>query len=43
MCYGADRFARCEAKKVEVPKKQASQCFTDFKACFATQLTDGLR
>ncbi len=24
-------------------KKQAPQCFTDFKACFSTQLTDGLR
>ena len=45
MCYGADRLARCdsEAKKGEVRKKQAPQCFTDFKACFSTQLTDGLR
>jgi hypothetical protein len=40
MCYGADRLARCEAKKGEVRKKQAPQCSTDFKACFSTQLTD---
>jgi hypothetical protein len=43
MCYRADRLARCEAKKGEVRKKQAQQFFTDFKACFSTQLTDGLR
>ena len=43
MCYGADRVARCEAKKGEVLKKQAPQGFTDFKACFSTQLADGLR
>jgi hypothetical protein len=43
MCYGADRLARCEAKKGEVRKKQAPQCFTNFKACVSTQLTDGLR
>jgi hypothetical protein len=43
-CYGADRLARCEAKKGEVRKKQAPPGFTDFKACFtSTQLTDGLR
>jgi hypothetical protein len=40
MCYGADRLARCEAKKGKVRKKQAPQCSTDFKACFSTQLTD---
>jgi hypothetical protein len=43
MCYGADRLVRCEAKKGDVRKKHPPQCFTDFKACFSTQLTDGLR
>jgi hypothetical protein len=28
---------------LKVRKEQAPQCFTDFKACFSTQLTDGLR
>jgi hypothetical protein len=30
-------------KKGKVRKKQAPQCFTGFKACVSTQLTDGLR
>jgi hypothetical protein len=44
MCYGADRLARCEApaKNGKMRKKQAPQCFTGFKACFSTQLTEGL-
>jgi hypothetical protein len=42
MCYGADSLARCEAKNGKVRKKQAPQCFTGFKACFCTKLTDGL-
>jgi hypothetical protein len=34
---------RCEAKSGKVRKQQALQCFTGIKACFSTQLTDGLR
>jgi hypothetical protein len=43
MCDGADRLARCEAKKIKVREKLAPQCFTGFKACFSTQLNDRLR
>ncbi len=43
MCYGADRLARCEAKKGKVREKLAPQCFSGPRAYFPTQLTDGLR
>jgi hypothetical protein len=33
----------CKVKNGKVLKKQAPRCFTGFKACFSTQLTDGLR